>query len=347
MNRYLFCTVCFALFFSSCGIRGIEGRERPVYFTADDIVFTDSLDKKPHMLFHGKYWIDYPCMNTVYLQKGIEAKAYISGPTIFRMDQVPFLVYPGDRIQVVTNPDKNWEATFFSKRKDKRRNAELQVLKRFEQLEKSPELVRLLEYSYQDILDLETRLKTEIIPARIASLQLLDSLSAAYKVGRKFKRATKNYLTDAYNYKVLSLYWLYRDTLLKREVFFSKVRAFLPAINNLNKKVRLDANSGGFIGSVNTAMYPSMGVSSMVRQNLFETCFDTLANTFRGPARDLLLTRLMYHAILFEYEVPEDYVSRYKAYSLNPAYRKILKRARKLYGSDEGENQSASSVVSY
>ncbi|MCU0386399.1 MAG: hypothetical protein MUE38_10245 [Flavihumibacter sp.] len=272
------------------------------------------------------------------MQKGIVSKAYISGPIVFYMDRVPFLLYPRDRIHVVTNPENYREPTIYSKRKNKHRNAELQVLKKFKQLEKSPEIVRLLEYSYQDVLNLETRLKTEIIPARIASQQLFDSLSVAFDVKMKFKRATKNYLTDVYNYDVLNLYWLYRDTLLKREVYFSKVREFLPAINNLNSKVRLDANAGSFINLLNASLYPSMGVSSMVNVNKFEICFDTIATTFRGPARDLLLTRLMYHAILRDYEVPENYLSKYQEYSLNPAYRKILIRARKIYDSGEEDN---------
>jgi thiol-disulfide isomerase/thioredoxin len=313
----------------------MEGPAKPVYFTADDVVFTDSLDPRPHLSYHAPHWLYRPCTDIVYLERGKMVKAYITGPTIFTMNQKPFLVNPRDKIRVTTDSTQSYSPNLSSLKRKKVRNRELQMLKHFIELEKIPTAPRLLEYNYQMIQNLEFDLKSQVIPAERASQVLFDSLSTAYAVSRKFKKSTKEFIHHRYINTILGLYWQFRDTLFSRKVYYEKVREHLPHANNLSLNTRMNSNMESHINYLNTSLYPSMGISSMIRQGRFTECFDTLSSTFAGPARDLLLSRLMYHAYTMGYDPPMIYERKYHQFSINKDYRKILARTKRVYDTTE------------
>jgi len=124
---------------------------------------------------------------------------------------------------------------------------------------------------------------------------------------------------------------MYRDTLFARNVYYDKVREHLPFVNNISRSTKLNENMESYINSLNLSLYPSMGISSMIRQARFDECFDTLSTTYVGPARDLLLSRLMYQAYSMGYDVPNYYEKKYRQYSLNRDYRKIVSRVKRSY----------------
>jgi hypothetical protein len=308
----------------------MEGRAKPVYFSADDIVFTDSMDPRPSLSYHAPHWLYTPCTDMVYLERGKQVKAYITGPTIFTMYEIPFLIYPRDRIRVTRDSSINYTPSLSSLKKKKNWDRELQVMKHFRELEKKPTIPPLLEYNYQMIQDMEFSLKTQVMPAELASQVLFDSLSTAYAVSRKFKKSTKEFIRYRYSNTLLNFYWRFRDTLFSRQVYYDKVKEHLAFANNIEKGTMLNPNMEKHINFLNTSLYPFMGVSSMVLQGKFAECFDTLSSTYDGPARDLLLSRLMYHAYTMGYKVSADYEKKYKEYSLNRDYRNILSRAKKI-----------------
>ncbi len=323
----LLCLVFLIYSISSCGVRIPEGMGKPVYFVADEEVFTDTLEPKPYLTYTAPNWLYYPCVDLVYLKPGKMEKATIVKPTIFTINQARFLIYPRDRIRVTMNPKKDYSPTFFSLKNRKARDRELKVLKQFEELEKKPKHQVLLEYDYQDVLNLEISLKNQMLTAEEKSQHLFDSLMVVNKVRRKFKKATKDYIKNRYDNTLLDLYWHYKDTLVNRQVYFDKVNESLLAINTLDNHIKLNQNTANHINFLNTSLFPSLGVSSMIIQNRFEECFDTISHTFKGPARDLLLSRLMYHAKTLSCEVSETYKKRYRSFSLNRKYRKIISRA--------------------
>ncbi|WP_290791598.1 TlpA family protein disulfide reductase [Flavihumibacter sp. UBA7668] len=319
----------FLLLFASCGVRLPEGRAKPVYFEADELVFADSLDPRPMLMYHKPHWLYSPCTDIVYLERGKKVKALVVGPTIFWMNQYSFLVNPKDRIRVSTDPSKDFTPSLSTLNNKSRRDRELQVLKHFEQLEKEPKITRLLEYDYKMIQELEFSLKAQVHPAEKAAKQLFDSLSRAYQVSRKFKRSTRDYTKNLYNKTLLNLYWQYRDTLFARKVYYDKVKEGLVLASNSAPRNRLNGNMETFINLLNTSIYPSMGISAMVYQGRFDECFTTLSTVFTGSARDLLLSRLMYNAAVLGFTVPPNYEELYRNYSINPAYRKIVKGYRR------------------
>jgi len=322
---------CLVFLFASCGVRTLEGRAWPVYFSADDVVFSDSLDPKPSLWYHGPTWLSYPCADVIELEPGKQVKAMITGPTIFTMNDKNFLVNPKDKIRVTADPSHDFAPSLYTQNQKKRRDRELQVLKSFQEQEHAPKVVRLIDFDYQTILNLESTLKEQIEPAEHASQLLFDSLKNAYQVGRKFKRSTKDFVRNRYESNVLSLYWLYRDTLFARGVYYEKVREYLTPVNNLGNRERLNANMVWHINFLNTSLFPTLGVNGMVRQGKFDACFDLVSTTFVGPARDLLLSRLIFHAYVLGYSVPENYAKQYRKYSINKDYKKVLARTKVDY----------------
>ncbi len=60
----------------------------------------------------------------------------------------------------------------------------------------------------------------------------------------------------------------------------------------------------------------------------FRTCFDSVENTFTALARDYILSQLMYRAYTQDIEVTPAYLEKYKQYSIDKTYRKVVYNAR-------------------
>lgn len=73
----------------------------------------------------------------------------------------------------------------------------------------------------------------------------------------------------------------------------------------------------------------------------FKTCFDSVENNFTGFARDYLLSRLMYRAYAKGTKVPSNYEEKYKSYSKDKAYRKIVKNTKKQHLRNDKEVKDA------
>jgi hypothetical protein len=255
-------------------------------------------------------------------------KTFISKPTFFQKDYMEFLVYPGESIFITANDSNEYIPTFSTASKNKVRDRELLVLKTFQELEKRPEVPRLFPYTLDTILDLEKTLKRDIAPVEQASQLLFDSLSAVYQVSQKFKTLTKDYIHNRYDGTILTLYSTYRDTLLAHHLYQSKVEALLPEVNGLTKTSQFNLNVESNTNGLYTCLFPDRGIRNMVVMvGGFQACFDSIATNFTGPARDYLLSRVMYRAYTQGSSIPPSYRKRYYRYSMNKGYRKIIARA--------------------
>jgi thiol-disulfide isomerase/thioredoxin len=315
------------LLLTSCAYRTLEGRVKPVYFSADSAIFTDTLQR---VAYQNLMRLSHPCVEMVDLRQGQSVKAFISKPTFVRKDYMEFLVYPGEHIFITTNDSSESTPTFSTVSKNKIRDDELLVFKIFQELEKSPKIPRLFEYTFQTILDLEKAKKTEIAHAERTSQLLFDSLCAVYHVSQKFKKLTKNYIHNRYDATVLAVYQTYRDTLLAHHVYQSKVKALLPEVNDLTKTSQFNLNVEGYTNYLYVCLFPDRGIRNMVTEvGGLQACFDSVATNFNGPARDYLLSRIMYRAYTQGSGVPSSYRNAYRHYSMNKDYRKIIAHASK------------------
>jgi thiol-disulfide isomerase/thioredoxin len=315
------------LLLTSCGYRTPEGRVKPVYFSADATVFKDTLFPVQIVTYQNMKRLGFPCLEVVELQTGKEVKTYVAQPTIFYKENRTFLVYPNEHIFITADTSNDFIPIFSTVGKNKMRDGELLVLKTFQELEKRPDVPRLPEYNLQTILDVEKGLKEMIAPAEQASQLLFDSLCSAYQVSQKFKKLTKDYVHNRYDFALLGLYAVYRDTLLAHHVYWEKVRALLPQVNGLTKATQFNLNVENGTNGLYSLSFPYNGIRNMATKGGFKMCFDSVVENFSGPARDYLLSRLMYQALTQGAGIPSDYRKRYRSYSQNKDYRKIIARA--------------------
>ncbi|MEO6732660.1 MAG: thioredoxin-like domain-containing protein [Ferruginibacter sp.] len=324
----LFLSVVLLFTITSCSYRTLEGSVKPVYFSAADVVFTDTAFPVQTVFFQNLKRLGAPCAEVVDLQKGKEVKTYIALPTIFRKGNREFLVYPKEHIFISADASNYYIPTFSTMGKNKRRDSELLVLTTFRELEQKPVAPLLPEkYTVQTILDVEKKLKEEIAATEQASQLLFDSLCTAYHVSRKFKKLTKDYIHNRYDFAVLDFYDVYRDTLITHHEYWDKVRVLLPLVNGLTKPSQFNMNVEGGANSLYGSLFPYNGIRNMATKGGFKICFDSVAANFSGPARDYLLSRLMYRALTQGADIPSDYRMLYRNYSMNKDYRKIIARA--------------------
>lgn len=315
----------------SCSYRTVEGRVKPVYFSADAVVFTDTVPQVQTVLYQNLMGLSYPCLEVVDLHEGKAARAFIARPTFFQKENREFLVYPRENIFITANASDDYIPAFATINKNNVRDGELQVLKIFHDLERGPQVPRLAEYTFQTILDIEEDLKEKIAPAERASQLLFDSLCTAFQVSQKFIKLTKDYVHNRYDLTVLGLYEVYRDTLKAHNVYYSKIRAMLPQMNALTKINQFNLNVEAYTNYLYASLFPNNGIRNMANRGEFQACFDSIATNFRGPARDYLLSRLMYRAIEPGFRIPPNYRKQYRHYSMNKSYRKIIRRVSRSY----------------
>jgi thiol-disulfide isomerase/thioredoxin len=326
----IFCSVFILITLSSCGYRTLEGRVKPVYFSADDAVFNDSLFSRPRLLYQNVLRLAFPCVEVIDLQRGKEVKLYIKSPTLFNIANKPFLVYPKEHIFVTSNATKDdFTPTFSTLNKDNIRDGELEVLKNFIQLERGPQMLPFTGTSLPAILNAEREINNSIGARESASQQLFDSLCTAYHVSENFRRLTKNYIHNRYDFSVLGLYVENKDTLLAYHLYDKKLRQKLEQLNQFKKTNQFNRNVEDATNSLYTLLFPYNGIRNMATRGGFKMCFDTVASNFRGPARDYLLSRLMYRTLTLDARIPSGYYKLYRSYSMNKDYRKIIARANR------------------
>lgn len=314
--------------FSSCnGIRTLEGRAKPIYFIADSSLFTDTLFPVQTVTYRNLSGLT-GALQPIELNKGEISKGFICNPTFFRKDSKEFLIYPGDKIFISGNYI-NAHYTFSTFNRNKTRDNELLVFKTFQENEKWPAVPRLIEYNLQKILDLEEEQKDKIATAQKNSQQFFDSLCKVYAVSKKFKKITKDYIRNRYDLGILGIYQLYRDTLRDHNLYWDKLRSLLPAVNGITNASQFTLNIEGYSNELYSNLFPNSGIWSMKDEADFQICFDNVKNNFTGVARDYLLSRVMYRAIIKELKVPHGYLKKYKEYSINKDYRRIVFRANR------------------
>ncbi|MEI6946459.1 TlpA disulfide reductase family protein [Paraflavisolibacter sp. H34] len=314
-----FASILLFLLLAACSCRTLVGL-KPVYFSADSSVFADTFSRAHWVIYPGVKGLAYPCAEIVELLPGQEVTAFVAGPTFFMRDGREFLVYPGEHILVT---EKNYVPTFATASQNKLRDRELLVLKTFFEREKKPGYPFLPNCGYLTLLGMEQELKEQVAGAESASQRLLDSLCTAYQVSPKFKKLTRDYARNRYDLSVLDLYLTYRDTLLAHGAYRYKLKALLPEVNQVKKVSQFNRNVQNNANELHDWLYDS-GMRNRAEQGGFQASFDTVAATFKGPVRDYLLSRLLYRASNAGVDISARYRRRYRRYSYNRDYRKII-----------------------
>jgi thiol-disulfide isomerase/thioredoxin len=309
---------------TSCSYRALKGKTRPVYFSGSDEIFTDTLFAEQYVVFT-RLFDFYLASETMELVQESESKILVNGPTMVRKQSDEALVYPDEHILIKGDFD---DYTFSTVNKDSQRDSELKVFKVFRQLEKWPGIKPLPEYNLETVLKLEEEQRAKIVKAEARSQQVFDSLLDAYHVSDQFRKLTIDYIKNRYDATLAGLYELYSDTLKAHGLYKEKYRQLLPYFNNISDKSKFNSNVRSYLNYVHTWLFQGDLIWSFPDDEEFKKCFGNIENNFRGLARDYLLTRLMWRAYAKGFKIPASYTKKYKRYSINKEYRKVVKRTK-------------------
>jgi thiol-disulfide isomerase/thioredoxin len=329
---------------ASCrSYRTLEGRGKPVYFTADASVFRDTVSALHSISYRTIADLKGAVIETAELKEGVITKVIIKKPTMFLGGYSSFLVYPGERIIVKGKADS---LTFFDANGNKQRNRELLFCQKLHELRQQ----QLLQYSHipsflpgsslEKILTIEQQKKDRIRKVEAMYQSTFDSLSKAYDVSSKFKKLIDGYTKSTFSFDLADFYSLHRDTLMAHGLYFLKLREFIPVVNGITK--RSDFNSTVRQGLNNSIgrLFPENFMWSFDDEN-FEACFDSVENNFTGFARDYLLSRLMYRAYAKGTKVSSEYVKKYESYPIDKLHIKIVKNTRKQRSRNDKDKLNA------
>ncbi|MGI8635165.1 MAG: hypothetical protein ACR2KZ_07150, partial [Segetibacter sp.] len=312
---------------SSCGgFRTLEGRAKPVYFTADSTVFKDT-DYPFHPIFYRALAdLKGAAVETAELKEDVITKVVIKKPTMFLAGNSEFLVYPNEHINVKRIHDG---LAFFAANGNKQRNRELLFLKSFQklrqqQLEQYPSIPSFRPgVSLETILTIEKQQRDRIRKSEAAYQFTFDSLTKAYDVSKKFKKLIDGYTKNSYDFSLNDFYRLHRDTLIAHGLYSQKLREAIPGINGITQRSDFNANIRQGLNDRLPDLFPGNLMWSF-NDDGFKACFDSVENNFTGFARDYLLSRLMYRAYSKGTKVSLEYAKKYKGYSTDKTYRKIV-----------------------
>ncbi|HYH15093.1 MAG TPA: TlpA disulfide reductase family protein [Flavisolibacter sp.] len=334
MKTFLFIIL---LVFASCtGIRTLEGRAKPVSFITDSTFSGDTLSPVHSISYSLLRGLEGDISETTELLQRGTTKAYIQRPTFFSKENYrEVLLYPGERIRV---NGYDGDYTFSTINGTPQRDRELQVIKTFHLLEKRPPHVpRPFEYKLQNILDFEKEQIAIIPKAEATSQAIFDSLLAANKVSNKFEVLTKDYVANRYDLNLSWLYRIYKDTLAAHGLYVEKIKQLGQSFNGITKKAAFNANIRQHLNEVHGLLFPHNMLWSMADEAMFRACFDSIEHTFDGLARDYLLSRAMHRAYAKGLHVSRAYEVKYKQYSIDKAYRKIVKKTKREQKRNKGK----------
>jgi len=300
----------------------LEGKSKPVYFFPDSSVFKDPLLPNPVIRYADLFNLRGNVVLEVPLKKGEITKAIIHGPTFFDVNGYDeFLAYPGEQLSVKESKDENYDII---REGHPQRSREILFLKEFHHLQQYPAFPLLLHPSIGTILCLENKQKERLAETKIISKILFDSLIAEYDVSKKFRKIIGNYPEKSYDAGLYLLYKYYRDTLDAHQLYIQKCKQLLPIFNSITSKTVLNS-----IYLLLNDFALEIAAKIRVRtESEFRFSFDSIATVFKGLPREYLLSRLMYHAYTHGIEVSPIYFKKYKHYSNDKSYRKVVLRVR-------------------
>ncbi len=324
MKVFIFVAVIIALV--SCkSYHMIEGKSFPVYFTADTSVFNDPAFPNQYISYHDLYNLAGANVNVLELNKDKRAMAVIDRPTFFSIGFDNFLVYPREHI-LVKKGNGNYY-TFLRTKRNSRRNRELSVLIALSTVEVYSTFDRPKGLPLSEILLLEQRARQDLSLIASINSKKFDSLCIAYRVSKKFRKIAGDELRDKHYLSLYFFYLDYKDTLKAYGLYQSKCREIVASINQIPEAKRL-TYSVTALNEIADAILPYK-INNISTTSEYAACFDSIEQIFRGPSRDYLLSRLMYHSIVKRVRTDSAYMLKYEKLTFDNSMKRAIYDVKK------------------
>lgn len=336
MFRIAISTILILSIISCQSYHSLEGRAKPVYFTADPEISSDTLQPVLAVSYPIIKGLKGGIVESTEIRPGEFNKAIIKEPTLFYFEYNTFLAYPNERIIIKGSLE---DPIFVTARGNKQRDNELKFFQAFNKLHRYPTVPRdIINPSLDTILKLEKEQQHKILEADLLTRRLFDSLAQAYDVSAKFKKLAHDYVDNRNDGSLLWIYRIYKDTLKAHHLYFEKLRGLIPSFNAIDNDSAFNYNVRTDLNDLVRELFPENYMWSMNDEEGFRRCFDSVAKNFTGISRDYLLSRIMYRAHSLGLPV-KRYRAQYYRYNSNDTYRRIVRKARRERQQSNNDNR--------
>lgn len=282
--------IFFPIIFCSCKVTKLsKSKKMNIVFNPDISLFDTTFDINKYFGyfdFHNLEW------SSVKFEKDKRIEIRTSKPTFF-ISYSPFLVYPGDTLQVslkngyqmdlrpFNNVQRVKEFSFLEEFSNKWtiREDEIKIQKKSDVLNKSNGLGEKLN-EIEHIYNLK--------------MKFLDSMLLYKKVGSfEFDRKIRMYYEPDSINKIIWLYDLYKDSLKNEDQYIDMYRGLLPIVNNLKSEEQIEDGYFFSIEKIADILLPKK-IQRIINVLDFEACYHNASILFKGVTKDYILTRIMY-----------------------------------------------------
>jgi thiol-disulfide isomerase/thioredoxin len=315
----------------------LEGNSRPVSFTCDNSLFTDSVSKG--------YIISYSDIGNlrgnfstgVDLRRGEVSKAIIHRPTVFTIYD-PFLVFPGEQVLV----KKEWNNDFSFQEKNKKRNRELNLFKQINNVRPAIYLNDTENLTIDSILLSEAMYKREFLKLSSDFQFTMDSLLNNSRVSHRYKLYTRRYFQTDFNLYLYFLYLKHADTL---KVYGQLQQKYIDLINSFSIKMHMS------YPNINMTLFNQIAEKALPiiiwkvsSEREFDINFHFIFKNINGHNRDYLLSQLLYYALKKDIYISvkswTQYCSLCRDSDLKKIIKKIYHQKTRLYQLQEKEKNN-------
>jgi len=143
---------------------------------------------------------------------------------------------------------------------------------------------------------------------------------------------------------LLGIYMASKDTLVAHGLYTNTLRRLVPAINAITGKAKFNDNVQSYLNELVHELFPKSLMWSFDEDG-FRACFDSVENSFTSHARDYLLSRIMYRAYAKGLKVPAAYVEKYRRYSVDRDYQKIVFNTKRERERNDADTKGSKSIL--
>ncbi len=323
----------FILVYSCKPQKLIYDKKKDAVFIPNNSVFDTAIDSKRYLSYFDPFTLEWA---NIEFKKDEQLPVKINSPTFF-LNYSPFLVYPGDSIEV--NLINGYQLDLKNKNNEQR-NKEFSFLKDFSsswgakeddfrsrgnnaELNNSNNFYRYLQEN-----QVLYNLKINLLDSLLADNRLVDN--AFGKNVRMF------YEPDSLN-KIVSVYEFYHDSLKKKNVYTQKYKELLPLINSLKSEEHIQHGYFLTVEKIADALLPKK-IYRINNHLEFKSCFDTASFLFHGIAKEYILTKIIFAAHRKKISISKSDEENYYYECKTKAYTAIVQN---LFSEQKKNNKAA------
>ncbi|MBS1639549.1 MAG: TlpA family protein disulfide reductase [Bacteroidetes bacterium] len=315
----------------------LDGKNKLVYFEANNSVFDDSLQQSQSISYTDLFSVRNDFINTVPLLQNEVATAFISRPTFF-LKYDKFLVFPQEHIYI-----RKYDTVFnyysFEVKNNLIRNNELSFFQKLNSITPYPVIKHNEDASLNNILKQREEFQKEAFIYATCYKKNFDSLVNAYHVSNKFKEIAQTQILHTELKVMFGFYRQYADVLTKYNLLNKFYLERIDELNSINNIYELEAIAIEF-NKVLSEVLP-LPITKLKTAEEFNKCYELIKINFKNLSKDYFLSRLLYYANKNRIFISEEKLNSYYSECYNKEFKDLVK---KLYNSKENQISNSNAI---